>query len=172
MDINHRISTMDTTKALKTVKTEAKSDVPISSNAQLQTIEGFGGCFNELGWTSLNSLAASDKEDIFKELFALGKGANFTVSRMPVRANDFSRDWYSHDETEGDFELKNFSIRNDSETLIPFIHHASKRIQFLPDLSQLYLDCCGPGDIHRQISGSGNGKTESRDHVWHDGTPQ
>ena len=39
------------------------------------------------------------------------KGANFTMARMPIGANDFSRDWYSYNETDGDFEMKNFSIK-------------------------------------------------------------
>jgi glucosylceramidase len=46
---------------------------------------------------------------------------------MPVGANDFSLDWYSYDETEGDFDMKNFSIENDLKTLIPFIKEARKQ---------------------------------------------
>jgi len=47
---------------------------------------------------------------------------------MPVGANDFSRDWYSYDETEGDFAMNNFSINNERETRIPFIRNAKKNI--------------------------------------------
>ena len=43
---------------------------------------------------------------------------------MPVGANDFSRDWYSYDETPDDFALRDFSIANDLETLVPFIRAA------------------------------------------------
>jgi glucosylceramidase len=43
---------------------------------------------------------------------------------MPVGANDFSRDWYSYDETPDDFELRDFTIANDLETLVPFIRAA------------------------------------------------
>jgi len=91
-----------------------------------QTIDGFGTCFNELGWTSLSLLPDADRATIMKELFAPGYGANFTICRMPVGANDFSRNWYSYNETEGDFEMKNFTISNDLETLIPFIKEAQK----------------------------------------------
>ncbi|GHT49654.1 glycosyl hydrolase [Bacteroidia bacterium] len=101
-------------------------DTEIDVLHPLQTIDGFGTCFNELGWTSLSVLSDSDREAILKELFEPGTGANFTICRMPVGANDFSRDWYSYDETDGDFELKNFSIDNDKETLIPFIKNALK----------------------------------------------
>jgi hypothetical protein len=43
---------------------------------------------------------------------------------MPVGANDFSRDWYSYDETPDDFALERFSIANDLETLAPFLKNA------------------------------------------------
>lgn len=91
---------------------------------QAQKIEGFGACFNELGWTSLNELSETDRADIMRELFHPEQGARFTVCRMPVAANDFSRDWYSYNEVPEDFEMKNFSIDNDKETLIPFIKEA------------------------------------------------
>jgi glucosylceramidase len=43
---------------------------------------------------------------------------------MPIGANDFSLDWYSYDETPGDFNLTHFSIANDMNTLVPFIKEA------------------------------------------------
>ena len=99
-------------------------DVLIDTSATLQTIEGFGACFNELGWTSLKSLSEEDRSTILKELFKPDFGANFNICRMPVGANDFSRDWYSYNETEGDFKMKKFSVSTDNETLIPFIKNA------------------------------------------------
>lgn len=108
-----------------------KFDVEINLNNALQTIEGFGACFNESGWTSLSLLSETDRENIFREWFAPGIGANFTICRMPLGANDFSRDWYSYNEKDGDFEMKNFSISNDKETLIPFIKNAQKYNQGL-----------------------------------------
>jgi len=115
-----------TQKGIKTSPGIGNPDVEIRLDQPQQTIEGFGACFNELGWTSLSLLSKKDRESILKELFAPNKGANFTICRMPVGANDFSRQWYSYNETEGDFEMKNFSIANDFETLIPFIKNAQK----------------------------------------------
>ncbi|MBL7969761.1 MAG: hypothetical protein JNK09_22355 [Prolixibacteraceae bacterium] len=113
-------------EGLKVTGSKGDVDVVIKSNQSAQTIEGFGACFNELGWTSLSRLSEENQRDIFSELFEPEIGANFTICRMPVGANDFSRDWYSYNETEGDFEMKNFSIDNDRETLIPFIKEAQK----------------------------------------------
>ena len=53
----------------------ANADVEINPRDTLQFIEGFGTCFNELGWTSLSVLSAADRESIMKELFEPGTGA-------------------------------------------------------------------------------------------------
>jgi glucosylceramidase len=101
-------------------------DLRVRADRPAQIVDGFGACFNELGWTSLQLLNETDREAIVREMFAPGVGGNFTICRMPVAANDFSRDWYSYDETPDDFELKRFSIANDQETLVPFIRAARK----------------------------------------------
>ena len=109
-----------------TLKNGLEIDAEILINKPLQVIDGFGTCFNELGWASLSQLKPTERENIMSELFAPGKGANFTICRMPVGANDFSLDWYSYNETPGDFEMKNFSIAHDEKYLIPFIKNAQK----------------------------------------------
>lgn len=103
---------------------EITPDVVIFPDRTQQTMEGFGACFNELGWTSLSELSEADRQSIMKELYEPGLGANFTICRMPVAANDFAVNWYSYNETEGDFAMENFSVDNDKRTLIPFIKSA------------------------------------------------
>lgn len=100
-----------------------QADITVLLDQPLQTIEGFGGCFNELGWITLSKLNENDKNAIIKDLFSTD-GMGFTYCRLPIGANDFARDWYSFNETDGDFEMKNFSIDNDKETLIPYIKAA------------------------------------------------
>ncbi len=118
-------------EGVKVVRASGEADAVVDVNTKLQTIEGFGACFNELGWVALNRLSQAERDSVFRELFAPGVGANFTICRMPVGANDFSRDWYSYDETEGDFQMQNFSIENDTKTLIPYITSA---LEYKPDL--------------------------------------
>jgi glucosylceramidase len=112
--------------ATTSLASESKWDVEAQLEKPLQTIEGFGACFNELGWAALSALEDRDKDAIFRELFAPGVGLNFKICRTPVGANDFSRDWYSYDETPEDFALEHFNISNDLETLVPFIKSALK----------------------------------------------
>lgn len=116
-------------------------DINTSQPFRKQTIHGFGACFNELGWTSLNRLSESDRSEIMKELFDPKTGACFNICRMPIGANDFSLDWYSYNETEGDFEMKNFTIERDRKTLIPFILNAKS---FNPDLKIWASPWCPP----------------------------
>lgn len=112
------------------IKTANANDVQnvieIYPDKKMQVIDGFGACFNELGWTSLSMLTEKDRNSIMNEFFAPGAGAGFTLCRMPIAANDFARDWYSYNETKGDFAMKNFSIANDNQTLIPFIKAAQE----------------------------------------------
>ena len=89
-------------------------------------IEGFGACFNELGWTSLQMLSVADRESVLHELFDPTAGARFTYCRTPMGANDFATEAYSYDETDGDFALKDFSIAHDEKTLVPFIQAAMR----------------------------------------------
>lgn len=98
----------------------------IDSARTQQQIEGFGGSFNEFGWISLAHLSEEDRTEVLRTIFAPGVGLNFNICRMPVAANDFSRDWYSYDEVADDFALEHFSIANDEETLIPFIKAAKQ----------------------------------------------
>lgn len=106
---------------------DAMPDVFLSLDAPQQEIEGFGASFNELGWTSLALLSENDRNVILDELFAPEHGASLSLCRMPLGANDFSRDWYSYDEVDGDLELEHFTIDNDRETLVPFIRAARER---------------------------------------------
>ncbi|MGW8317439.1 MAG: glycoside hydrolase family 30 protein, partial [Bacteroidales bacterium] len=87
--VKHEMTILDTPE---------QADIQVFPGRELQTIEGFGSCFNELGWTSLNVLSEDDRENIMRELFSPGVGANFTICRMPVAANDFALNWYSYDE--------------------------------------------------------------------------
>jgi len=98
----------------------------VQLNDPQQTIEGFGASFNEFGWDALTLLSEADRDDVMRSFFEPGAGLNLSLCRMPVAANDFSRDWYSYDETPEDFALENFSIANDFDTLIPFIRAAKE----------------------------------------------
>jgi len=95
-----------------------------------QTIDGFGGCFNELGWTALQKASKADRDNVLTALFGEA-GCAFTMGRLPIGSSDFALDWYSLDETSGDYDLKDFSIARDKKYLIPYVKAA---MAIRPDL--------------------------------------
>lgn len=91
----------------------------------LQKIDGFGACFNELGWEALLSLPEAVRTKILTELFTK-EGVNFSFCRMPVASNDYSLSYYSYNDVPEDFEMKNFNIDRDRYILIPYIKAAKR----------------------------------------------
>lgn len=118
---------VDTSAALS-LKEGWHGNVMVDTGKPLQIVDGFGGCFNELGWDALQILSEKDQADVMADFFAPKGvdtfGLGFTHCRMPVAANDFARDWYSYNDTDGDFAMENFSIARDKTSLIPYIKMA------------------------------------------------
>jgi glucosylceramidase len=103
---------------------ENRSSIVINSEKKEQKIDGFGGCFNELGWEALNTLPDENRELIIKSLFDTLNGCRFNLGRMPIGANDYAIDWYSFDESKDDFDMTDFTIERDRKRLIPYIRNA------------------------------------------------
>jgi len=91
-----------------------------------EEIYGFGACFNEIGMKAIASLPEEDQNEIYDELFS-EEGLGFSYNRISIAANDFAEDWYSYNDTKGDYEMKNFSIERDKQYIIPAIKEAQKR---------------------------------------------
>jgi O-glycosyl hydrolase len=56
-----------------------------------QTWEGFGGCFNELGWTALSALPAPERRRVLRALFdrAAGEDVRCGAALPPRSFNTF-----------------------------------------------------------------------------------
>jgi len=104
----------------------AKININLDITKTQQTVDGFGGCFNELGWEALGMVTPEEKQQILNDLFDTENGCKFNLCRMPIGANDYAVDWYSHNETDGDFAMENFSLARDKQRLIPYIKEAQK----------------------------------------------
>ena len=102
------------------------SDVTVLPDVKLQTVDGFGACFNELGWNALSVLDEAGREIILKDLFDPREGLKLNICRMPIGANDYARDYYSLNDSADDFGMKYFSIARDKQMLIPYIKAAMK----------------------------------------------
>lgn len=109
--------------AKKTAETNATLE--IFPAKKLQRIDGFGGCFNELGWDALQSLAPDESRKVLERLFSR-EGANFTICRVPMGASDYALSYYSYDDVPEDFAMENFSIARDRYILIPYLKAAKE----------------------------------------------
>jgi glucosylceramidase len=109
--------------SLENSQLDVPPQVRIITRKTFQSIDGFGGCFNELSWVALNKASETDRSRVLSALFS-DDGCAFNLGRIPIGANDFALDWYSLDETPGDLTLTNFSIARDEKYVIPFIKAA------------------------------------------------
>lgn len=104
-------------------------DVDENITYQEMAQEIWGGCFNERGWDKLMQLTEEERNHILDLLFDPNEpdGLHLTMGRMPIGSSDFAMTLYSLNETENDYEMKNFSIERDKEKLIPYIKAALER---------------------------------------------
>ncbi|MBR5516141.1 MAG: glycosyl hydrolase [Clostridia bacterium] len=86
---------------------------------------GFGSCISEHAARVIGELPDEKRNEILNDFF--GEGFGFDFCRLSVGANDFALNWYSYNETEGDYEMKCFSIDRDKKYIIPIIKEAMKR---------------------------------------------
>lgn len=109
---------------LKNISDEKGYDIIISGE-KAQKIEGFGGCFNELGWDALMELSDVDRTKIIHDLFS-PQEANFCYNRIPMGASDFAMNFYSFNDVADDFDMVNFSIDRDRHILLRYIKSAMR----------------------------------------------
>ena len=103
--------------------TEGTGAATVTVNAanSYQTWSGFGGAFNELGWSYLTTKALQDQA--LQLLFGTD-GCRFAWGRIPIGASDYAVDRYTLNENSGDTEMTKFSIDRDKQKLIPYIKAA------------------------------------------------
>ena len=79
----------NTTGGVATVTT-GTADVTVNDSSTRQTWEGFGGAFNEAGWTNLQMLSAGRPDQALQLLFDATDGAHFVMGRIPIGASDYA----------------------------------------------------------------------------------
>ncbi len=92
-------------------------------NCKLQTIDGFGGAFNEIGGEALMSLSKKARQEVVEALFS-PEVSNFTLCRTAIGASDFGRNAYSYSEVADDYKMENFSVKREAKSVIPMLQMA------------------------------------------------
>ena len=115
----------------------SKGEVPVSPNFEFkgpvvsvssstdQDWLGFGGAFTESAALVFWALPETEQTRLLELYFGEG-GLGYTLGRSHINSCDFSPDYYSFDEVDGDFELAHFdsNVTHDTKALIPFIKAA------------------------------------------------
>ena len=123
----------------------------------MQSWEGLGGAFNEVGWTYLQMLSQADRDRALQLLFG-ADGARFNIGRIPMGASDYATDRYTLNETSGDTAMANFSISRDMMRLIPYI----KAAQAVKGNIRFWASPWTPPTWMKTNSGTSNGTSCAR----------
>ncbi len=110
------------TKVTEFSISETKASIRLNPEITYQTITGFGGAFTESSAYLLNKLSTKNRDKIIKAYFDK-EGANYSLTRTHMNSCDFSLSQYSYTPNE-DKELKDFSVIEDMDDLIPMIKEA------------------------------------------------
>lgn len=89
-----------------------------------QQIYGFGGAFTEASTYNFSLLDAAVQEEVIEGYFG-ESGLRYNLGRTHIHSCDFARGNYTYIE-DGDNKLRTFSIRHDTENMIPMIKAAVK----------------------------------------------
>jgi glucosylceramidase len=119
-----------TKKDVKLIEATVDADITVYTDSVLQVVDGFGGSFNELGYTALQSLSKESASEVIGTLFSKD-GCDFTMCRLPLGASDYALSYYSSNDVPEDFGMRDFNIDRDRFILIPYIKEAMK---FQPEL--------------------------------------
>jgi glucosylceramidase len=109
-----------------TTTTSGNANTTVNDSSPRQTWEGFGGAFNEMGWSYITKLSTSDQTKTMQLLFDANNGAHFVMGRIPIGASDYALTRYTEDETSGDTTLGSFGISRDMMYLIPYVKAAQQ----------------------------------------------
>jgi len=98
------------------------STITLTPSTTYQTIDGFGWTLTEGSAEAINSLNATQQNNLLQELFNPSTGLSSSVVRISIAASDLSSYSYSYNETSGDTNMNNFSLSGPDQTyLIPIL---------------------------------------------------
>jgi len=105
------------------LKSSEVTEITILPEEKFQIITGFGGSVTEASAHLLTKLSSENRKKIIEAYF--GKtGANYSLIRTHIGSCDFSLKNYSYTTAENDPELKDFSIHEDLDDIVPIIKQA------------------------------------------------
>lgn len=138
--------------------------INIYDQVKYQEILGFGGAITEASAINILDMPESLRKKAINLYFDEKKGIGYSFCRSTINSCDFSEDFYSYDDVDGDFELQHFDIAHDKEKIIPVIKMAFNKSKDL----RLYCSPWSPPawmKTNGKMSKGGKLKKECYD-VW------
>ncbi|PRP66260.1 glycoside hydrolase family 30 protein [Nonlabens agnitus] len=106
--------------------------INVDDSKTFQTIDGLGFALTQGSAQVLNSLKPAIKESLLKDLFDQKDGNAISILRISIGASDLSNSVYSYNETDGDFDMSEFSLQGpDSIYVLPLLKEI---LQINPDI--------------------------------------
>jgi glucosylceramidase len=99
---------------------ETQVCVFVDPSKTYQTFLGIGGALTDASAETFAKLPADKQREMLEAYFDAGKGIGYTFARTNIHSCDFSSGSYTY-VTEGDKELRSFSVAHDRQFRIPFI---------------------------------------------------
>lgn len=104
---------------------ETQTCVFVDSRRTFQTFMGIGGAITDASAETLAKIPAAKQKEIIDAYFDAEKGIGYTIVRTNIHSCDFSSGSYTY-VSEGDKDLKTFSVEHDRKFRIPMIKRAAE----------------------------------------------
>jgi glucosylceramidase len=102
---------------------ETQICVFVDPSKTFQTFLGIGGALTDASAETFGKLPKAKQQELLTAYFDRDRGIAYTLARTNIHSCDFSSGSYTY-VTEGDKELKSFSVEHDRQFRIPFIKQA------------------------------------------------
>ncbi len=102
---------------------ESKVCVFVDPARRFQTVLGIGGAITDASAETYAKLPAARQEELIRAYYDANDGIGYTLARTNIHSCDFSSASYTY-VSEGDGELRSFSIDHDLRFRIPMIKQA------------------------------------------------
>src|SRR5437016_2457163 len=102
---------------------ESQISVFVNPAKTFQSFLGIGGAITDASAEVFAKLPRAKQQEFLDAYYGKDKGIGYTLARTNIHSCDFSSASYTY-VTEGDKDLRSFSVRHDEEFRIPFIKQA------------------------------------------------
>ena len=102
---------------------ESQISVFVDSSKTFQSFLGIGGAITDASAETFAKLSKAKQQELLDAYYSKDKGIGYSLARTSIHSSDFSSASYTY-VTEGDKELRSFSIDHDKEFRLPLIKKA------------------------------------------------